>query len=99
MFYVIIVCDIFVFQECCLVSCLVYLVCFEQLKEEGCLVFVGLYLVIDSNDLGVVGFIGSLIVVEFDLLVVVQSWVEVDFYWVVGVYVEVVVKLFKKVLF
>lgn len=54
-------------------------------------------LVVDSNDLGVVGFIGLIVIVEFELLEVVQVWVDVDLYVVVGVYEYVLVKLFKKV--
>lgn len=60
---------------------------------------VGFYLVIDIFEFGDVGFIGSLVVVEFDLLEVVQVWVDVDLYIEVGVYEKVIVKLFKVVLF
>lgn len=54
-------------------------------------------LVVDSNELGVVGFSGLMVIVEFELLEVVQVWVNDDLYIVVGVYCQVLVKLYKKV--
>ena len=70
----------------------------EQLKEEGRLVLAGPHPAIDSNDPGAAGFTGSLIVAEFDSLQAAEQWAAADPYRAAGVYAEVVVKPFKKVL-
>ena len=70
----------------------------EQLKEQGRLVLAGPHPAIDSNDPGSAGFTGSLVVAEFDSLQAAQSWADADPYCAAGVYAEVVVKPFKKVL-
>lgn len=70
----------------------------EQLKQEGRLVLAGPNPAIDSNDPGPAGFSGSLIVAEFESLEAAQKWAEADPFRAAGVYVEVVVKPFKKVL-
>lgn len=68
MFYMICVIDVENSLEKCLVVCFVYFVCLNVLKDEGCLLIVGFFFVIDSEDLGQVGFIGLLVVVEFESL-------------------------------
>ena len=70
----------------------------EQLKEQGRLVLAGPLPAIDSNDPGEAGFTGSLVVAEFDSLTAARSWADADPYREAGVYRNVVVKPFKKVL-
>ncbi|MCY1295874.1 Protein YciI [compost metagenome] len=70
----------------------------EQLKTEGRLVLAGPHPAIDSNDPGAAGFTGSLVVAEFESLEAAQSWAAADPYRAAGVYGEVLVKPFKKVL-
>jgi uncharacterized protein YciI len=70
----------------------------EQLKNEGRLVLAGPHPAIDSNDPGEAGFSGSLVVAEFDSLEAAQQWADADPYKAAGVYVNVLVKPFKKVL-
>lgn len=71
MLYMICVIDVVDSLEKCLVVWFVYFECLNVLKDVGCLVMVGFFFVVDSLDLGLVGFIGLLVVVEFDLLEVV----------------------------
>ena len=70
----------------------------EQLKNEGRLILAGPHPAVDSNDPGPAGFSGSLIVAEFDSLLVAQQWAEADPYRAAGVYASVLVKPFKLVL-
>ncbi len=70
----------------------------NELKNEGRLVIAGPHPAIDSEDSGTNGFTGSLIVAEFDSLTSAQNWADADPYIEAGVYKEVKVKPFKKVL-
>ena len=70
----------------------------EALKEQGRLVLAGPHPAIDSNDPGEAGFSGSLVVAEFASLVEAQAWAAADPYCAAGVYGDVTVKPFKKVL-
>jgi len=70
----------------------------NTLKDEGRLVLAGPHPAIDSEDPGTNGFTGSLIVAEFDSLESAQQWADTDPYITAGVYKEVLVKPFKKVL-
>ena len=70
----------------------------EALKSEGRLVLAGPHPAVDSNDPGAAGFSGSLIVAEFDSLNAAQAWADADPYRAAGVYANVLVKPFKKVL-
>ena len=70
----------------------------EQLKQEGPLLLAGPPPAIDSNDPGPAGFSGSLVVAEFDSLEAAQQWADADPYRTAGVYANVLVKPFKKVL-
>ena len=70
----------------------------EQLRDAGRLVLAGPHPAIDSEDPGPAGFTGSLVVAEFDSLEDAQSWADADPYVNAGVYRQVVVKPFKKVL-
>ncbi|WP_299727795.1 YciI family protein [uncultured Endozoicomonas sp.] len=70
----------------------------QQLKDEGRLILAGPCPAVDSNDPGEAGFTGSLIVAEFDSLEAAQAWADIDPYIDAGVYRQVTVKPFKKVL-
>ncbi|KZZ62354.1 hypothetical protein A3762_13395 [Oleiphilus sp. HI0125] len=70
----------------------------EQLKNEGRLLIAGPHPALDSEDPGPAGFTGSIVVAEFASLSEAQSWADDDPYISAGVYANVVVKPFKKVL-
>lgn len=68
------------------------------LKDEGRLLLAGPHPAIDSNDPGDAGFTGSLVVAEFPSLDNARTWADADPYMSAGVYAQVTVKPFKKVL-
>lgn len=70
----------------------------KTLQNEGRLHLAGPFPAIDSLDPGPAGFSGSLIVAEFDSLEAAKVWADDDPYVVAGVYAQVIVKPFKKVL-
>ncbi len=70
----------------------------ETLRDAGRLILAGPHPAIDSPDPGPAGFSGSLVVAEFDSLVAARAWADADPYLEAGVYAEVLVKPFKKVL-
>jgi len=70
----------------------------QLLKQQGRLILAGPHPSIDSEDPGEAGFSGSLVVAEFDSLNDAQSWADADPYIEAGVYEQVTVKPFKKVL-
>jgi uncharacterized protein len=70
----------------------------HQLREDGRLLIAGPHPAIDSEDPGEAGFSGSLVVAEFDSLAAAQQWADADPYMAAGVYKQVTVKPFKKVL-
>jgi uncharacterized protein YciI len=70
----------------------------NQLKDEGRLVLAGPHPAIDSEDPGPAGFTGSLVVAEFNSLEAARTWADQDPYIEAGVYAQVTVKPFKKVL-
>jgi len=70
----------------------------NALKDEGRLLIAGPFPAIDSEDPGPAGFTGSLVVAEFDSLETAKAWTEADPYVEAGVYDNVVVKPYKKVL-
>jgi len=70
----------------------------QQLKAEGRLILAGPHPAIDNEDPGTNGFTGSLIVAEFESLESAQQWADNDPYIGAGVYKQVTVKPFKKVL-
>jgi hypothetical protein len=70
----------------------------QQLRDAGRLVLAGPHPAIDSEDPGPAGFSGSLVVAEFDSLEDARAWADADPYVSAGVYGQVVVKPFKKVL-
>ncbi len=70
----------------------------QQLKDDGRLVLAGPCPAIDSNDPGEAGFTGSIVVAEFASLTEAKAWADADPYIEAGVYQQVTVKPFKKVL-
>jgi uncharacterized protein len=70
----------------------------QALQEEGRLILAGPYPAIDSPDPGPAGFSGSLIVAEFDSLEAAHEWARSDPYVTAGVYADLTVKPFKRVL-
>lgn len=70
----------------------------NELQQQGRLILAGPHPAIDSNDPGEAGFTGSLVVAEFSNLQQAQSWADADPYITAGVYANVIVKPFKKVL-
>lgn len=70
----------------------------KQLQQDGRLILAGPYPAIDNPDPGAAGFSGSLIVAEFESLQAAQAWANADPYVAAGVYNNVSVKPFKKVL-
>jgi uncharacterized protein YciI len=70
----------------------------QALQSEGRLLLAGPFPAIDAADPGPAGFSGSLIVAEFASLAAAQAWADADPYVAAGVYSEVSVKPFRKVL-
>jgi uncharacterized protein YciI len=70
----------------------------KALVEEGRLLVAGPNPAIDSENPGAAGFTGSLIVAEFESLEDAREWANADPFVAAGVYEEVEVKPFKKVL-
>ena len=70
----------------------------EQLKNQGRLLLAGPYPAIDAEDPGMAGYSGSLIVAEFDSLEDARAWADADPYVSAGVYAEISVRPFRKVL-
>jgi uncharacterized protein YciI len=69
-----------------------------ELKDQGRLVLAGPNPAIDSESPGESGFTGSLIVAEFESLDSAQAWAKDDPYIAAGVYEQVQVLPFIKVL-
>jgi uncharacterized protein len=69
----------------------------QDLQDTGRLVLAGPHPAIDNDNPGAAGFIGSLIVAEFESLQDAQQWAESDPYVTAKVYSKVTVKPFKKV--
>ena len=70
----------------------------ETLRSQGRLVLAGPFPAIDSPEPGPAGVTGSLIVAEFEDLEAARSWADSDPYVSAGVYLEVTVKPFRKVM-
>ena len=70
----------------------------ESLRDEGRLLVAGPHPAIDSEDPGPAGFTGSLVIAEFASLKEAQHWADQDPYINAGVYQQVMVKPYKKVL-
>lgn len=70
----------------------------ESLRDEGRLLIAGPHPAVDSENPGEAGFTGSLVVAEFASLEAAQAWADADPYVAAGVYQQVSIKPFKKVL-
>ncbi|QEP44507.1 YciI family protein [Ectothiorhodospiraceae bacterium BW-2] len=70
----------------------------NELQQQGRLLVAGPHPAIDTTDPGEAGFSGSLVIAEFDSLEEARHWADADPYLIGGVYTDVVVKPFKKVL-
>jgi uncharacterized protein YciI len=70
----------------------------QELKDDGRLFVAGPHPAIDSLEPGEAGFTGSLVIAEFPSLTEAQQWADADPYVTAGVYKQVTVKPFKKVL-
>ena len=70
----------------------------RALVDEGRLLIAGPHPGVDAEDPGAAGFTGSLVVAEFESLSDAEAWADADPYVDAGVYRNVVVKPFRKVL-
>jgi hypothetical protein len=70
----------------------------EALRDAGRLRLAGPLPAIDAEDPGPAGFVGSLIVAEFDSLESARAWADQDPYLAAGVYARVEVWPFRHVL-
>jgi uncharacterized protein YciI len=70
----------------------------QALASEGRLLVAGPHPAIDTDDPGNAGFSGSLVIAEFESQEHAQSWADADPYVSAGVYQQVRVKPFKRVL-
>ncbi len=70
----------------------------RQLQNEGRLFVAGPFPAIDALDPAAAGFTGSLIVAEFDSLTEATDWANKDPYSEHGIFKNISVKPFKKVL-
>ena len=70
----------------------------NKLVDEGRLVIAGPMPAVDSTDPGEAGMTGSMIVAEFTSLEAAQAWADADPYIAAGVYEQVTVKPYIKVL-
>lgn len=69
-----------------------------ELQKQGRLLLAGPHPNIDNEDPGEAGFSGSLIVAEFASLEEAKAWAKDDPFAIGGVYSEISVKPFRKVL-
>lgn len=70
----------------------------EVLRDADRLQLAGPLPAVDSPDPGPAGFTGSLIVAEFPSLAEAQAWADADPYVAAGVFSEIQVRPFKRVL-
>jgi len=70
----------------------------HALRDAGRLLLAGPLPAIDAADPGPAGYLGSLVVAEFDSLVEARAWAEADPYLAAGVYSGVEVMPFRQVL-
>jgi uncharacterized protein YciI len=70
----------------------------KQLQAEGRLLLAGPFPAIDAEDPGGAGFTGSLIIASFENLAAAKAWADADPYIAAGVYRDVRVQPFRKVL-
>lgn len=70
----------------------------QLLKDEGRLIAAGPMPAVDSNDPGIAGFTGTVIIAEFPALKEAKAWAEADPCLAAGVYHSVSVRPFTPVL-
>ncbi|WP_163135101.1 YciI family protein [Agarivorans sp. Alg241-V36] len=70
----------------------------NTLLNEGRLLVAGPMPAIDAEDPAEAGFTGSTVIAEFESLADAKAWADADPYVAAGVYAQVSVKPFKKVL-
>lgn len=70
----------------------------QPLVDAGRIVLAGPFPAIDAEDPGAAGFTGSLIVAEFDSLEDARHWAEADPYVTEGVFADLDVRPFRRVL-
>lgn len=70
----------------------------QTLQDEGRLLLAGPFPAVDAVDPGPAGFTGSLIVAEFSSLQAAEEWAKTDPYVAAGVFRQVTVQPFRKVL-
>lgn len=70
----------------------------RALQHAGRLVLAGPLPAVDAADPGAAGFFGSLIVAEFPSLGEAEAWAQADPYVTAGIYAQLTVKPFVKVL-
>ena len=70
----------------------------QQLVDDDRLLAAGPHPALDTEDPGSAGFTGSLIIAEFDSLEAARDWADSDPYVAAGVFQQVVVKPYKRVL-
>lgn len=70
----------------------------QDLTNQGRLLVAGPCPAIDSEDPGEAGFTGSVVIADFSSLQQAKEWADADPYIAAGVYKNVVVKPYKKVL-
>ncbi len=70
----------------------------RTLLDEGRLLLAGPFPAVDALDPGLAGFTGTLVVAEFESLEAAETWAAADPYVTGGVYAQVAVRPFKKVL-
>jgi uncharacterized protein YciI len=70
----------------------------RKLLDQGRLLVAGPMPAVDSDDPGPAGFTGSLVIAEFDSLEDARAWADADPYVTAGVYADVEVKPYRKVL-
>ncbi len=70
----------------------------QALADAGRLLVAGPHPALDTEEPGEAGFTGSLVIAEFDSLASAQAWAQDDPYMTGGVFSNVVVKPYKRVL-
>ncbi|NKB77675.1 MAG: YciI family protein [Gammaproteobacteria bacterium] len=70
----------------------------KKLVNEGRLLVAGPNPAVDNEDPGSAGFTGSVIIAEFDSLEDAKTWANADPYIAAGVYQNIEIKPYKKVL-
>ncbi|HFC53058.1 MAG TPA: YciI family protein [Gammaproteobacteria bacterium] len=70
----------------------------QRLRDEGRLVLAGPFPAVECDDPGSTGFSGSLVVAEFPSLAEARRWADQDPYVEAGIYRNVTIKPFHKVM-